>query len=51
MELQVLEGGCHEMKSLLQRTGYCGMMLKVLFQNCLQNVIENGDIFPRSTLW
>ena len=32
MELQVgqLEGGGHEMKSLLLRTGYCGMTLQVL---------------------
>ena len=30
MELQVLEDGCHEMQSLLQRTVYRGMILQVL---------------------
>ena len=26
MELQVLQGGCHELKSLFPRTGYCEMI-------------------------
>ena len=30
MELQVLEGACHEMKSLLLRMGHCRMILQVL---------------------